>query len=92
MAKTTILVTEENLAEFIKSSVHSAFKELQVLSRPDNTLLTQQQAAELLHISVPTLLKWKEKRLIPFTQINRKIYFKRSEVLQALEKLSSKNG
>lgn len=85
MVKQTVLITDTDLSDLIKSAVNSALKEHQAISKPDNTLLTQTQACELLKISVPTLIQWKVKGLLPFSQINRKIYFRKSDVLNAIE-------
>ena len=92
MAKQYIIITEAELPQLIEASVTAALLKQQTLSKPDNTILTQQQAAELLNISIPTLIKWKERKLIPFSQIDRKIYFKKQDVLNALESLANNNA
>lgn len=87
MSKQTILILDTDLSDLIKSAVSSALKDFHALSKPDNTLLTQKQACELLKISLPTLILWKSKGLIPYSQINRKIYFKKNDVLHAIATL-----
>ena len=89
MTKQTVLITESDLSNLIRSAVLSALAENRSLSKPDNTLLTQLQTAEFLKISIPTLMQWKEKKLIPYTQIGRKIFFKKQDVLQAIETLTT---
>lgn len=91
MATQYILVIESDFIETINKAVLAAFKEAQAQSKPDNTLLTQLQTAEKLKISIPTLLRWKEKKIIPYTQIGRKIFFKSQDVLNSLDSLSNKS-
>ncbi len=85
-----ILISETEISELLTKIVVSALKQNQAFSKPDNTLLTQLQTAELLKISIPTLISWKEKKLLPFTQLGRKIYFRKQDVLNAIDGLSNK--
>jgi excisionase family DNA binding protein len=84
--------TETELSNIIYNAVSKALKENQLQQKPDNTILTQIEVAQLLKISIPTLQAMKEKGLIPFTKIQRKIYFKKQDVLTALETLCTKKG
>lgn len=92
MAATHILISETDFSELLKKIVVSAIKETQTQTKTDNTLLTQIQAAELLKISIPTLITWKDKKLLPFTQIGRKIYFKKQDLINAIDGLSNNPG
>ena len=65
---------ETELSNLITIAVSKALKEHQAQAKPDNTLLTQIEAAELLRVSIPTLQKMKANKIIPFKQIQRKIY------------------
>ena len=89
MASQYILISETDFSLLLKNTVLSALKEFQPITKPDNTLLTQLQTAEFLKISIPTLMQWKEKKLIPYTQIGRKIFFKKQDVLQAIDTLTT---
>lgn len=91
MATQYIITTESELPQLIEQSVTAALLKQQAKAKPDNTLLSQQQAAELLGISTATLIKWKQKKLLPFSQIDRKIYFKKQDVLNAIASLSNKH-
>lgn len=82
-----IITTDFELSTLINKAVATAFKEQQSSLKPDNTLLTQQQTAELLNVSIPTLQKMKSSGLIPYSQVLRKIYFRKQDVLKALESL-----
>lgn len=47
-------------------------------------LLTIQDLERLFNVSKVTIHKWKKKGLIPFYKMNRKVYFKRSEVIDSM--------
>ena len=68
--------TATELSTLITLAVTKALKEHQSQAKPDNTLITQFEAAELLKVSMPTLQKMKCNNIIPYTQIQRKIYFR----------------
>ena len=48
--------------------------------------LTQSEAAIFLKVSLPTLIKWKKERKIPYYQMGRTIKFKKSELLEAMKR------
>ncbi|HPQ35747.1 MAG TPA: helix-turn-helix domain-containing protein [Tenuifilaceae bacterium] len=48
-------------------------------------LLTIQEAADFLHLSVPTLYTMNSKGRIPFTKVSGKVYYRRTALLQWLE-------
>ena len=48
--------------------------------------LTQTQASELLGISVQCLISWKKKKLIPFYQVGRSIFYSKAELLEVARK------
>lgn len=66
------------LTENITSKYSSIFNEIDWLDNQDVCLM--------LDISKKTLLVYKDKGLLPFTRLNRKIYYKKSDV-QALLKV-----
>ena len=51
--------------------------------------MNQQQAAKFLHISLPTIIRWKKEKKIPYYQEGRKALFKKSELLKVLQKNES---
>ncbi len=48
--------------------------------------LTQKEAAELLGITVQCLIQWKKKKLIPFYQIGRSVFYSKKELLAQARK------
>ncbi len=55
-------------------------------STPQEDRLSQKEAAELLGITVQSLIKWKKKKLIPFYQIGRSIFYSKREILEQARK------
>lgn len=84
--------SETELSNIVSNAVAKALKEVQAQQKPDNSLITQIEPAELLRVSIPTLQKMKDKKIIPFTQIQRKIYFRKQDILNAIESLANKNS
>ena len=55
------------------------------LQNPDNeTLLTREETAKLLSVSLVTLWDWTKKDIIPAYRIGNKVRYKKSEVLKSL--------
>ena len=52
----------------------------------EKELLTTKELLAWLVISVSCLNAWKRENRIPYSRLGRKIYYKKSEVLSALEK------
>lgn len=55
-------------------------------NNPEEDRLTQTEAAELLGITVQCLIQWKKKKLIPFYQIGRSIFYSKKELLRQARK------
>ena len=61
----------------------------QNLEANSNDYLSQREAAKFLRISLPTLIRWKNAKRVPYYQEGRKVLFKKSELLHALQKNQS---
>ena len=59
----------------------------EVLSQANNSedYLTAEQVRQLLDISPKQFQKYRDERLIPFSQFGRKIYVRRSDLTQFLD-------
>ena len=55
-------------------------------THPENDRLSQKEAAVLLGITVQSLIKWKKKKLIPYYQIGRSVFYSKKELLQQARK------
>ena len=52
----------------------------------ENDRLSQAQCAELLGVSVTTLISYKRKELIPFFKIGSRVFYSKTQVLNAIKK------
>lgn len=55
-------------------------------------LINTEEACEVLKVTKVTLLNWREKGWIPFYKMGSRIYFKKSELLAALENVPNRKG
>lgn len=53
---------------------------------PEDDRLTQQEAAKFLGISVTSLITWKKKKIVPYYQIGRSIFYSKKELLDLARK------
>ncbi|MGA2408431.1 MAG: helix-turn-helix domain-containing protein [Bacteroidales bacterium] len=51
-----------------------------------DTWLSSEQVCALLRISVRTLVSYRQRNILPFSQIGRKIYYKASDINDYLER------
>ncbi|MBK5719526.1 helix-turn-helix domain-containing protein [Dysgonomonas sp. Marseille-P4677] len=87
-----VSIIESKTLETIKNGV----KEVLELSRQlqsnctSNKWLDNQEVCLLLGISLRTLQNYRDKRIIPFSQIGYKCYYKASDIEQFIEQLKNK--
>lgn len=88
--KKAIFLIDENQIEQIVTRTLRTFenKTEEVKDQNPDDILTQKQAANLLGVTVATLITYKKKRLIPFSQIGRRIFFSKRNLLQAAQRNS----
>lgn len=53
---------------------------------PENTWLDNQEMCQLLKVTPRTLQNYRDQKLIPFTQLGGKIFYRQSDIFKALEK------
>ncbi len=51
--------------------------------------MSQREVAKFLRITLPTLIRWKRLKKIPYYQEGRKVLFKKSELLSVMQKNKS---
>jgi excisionase family DNA binding protein len=89
MAEMLIIpLSKAELAEFIADSVQRSFKANRTFESQSNEaaeLLKIDDVCSILQVSKVTVHKWKKVGKIPFHRISNRIFFKRSEVLAALQ-------
>lgn len=59
-------------------------------NEPEEDLLTIPQICRLFDISRTTVHHWKKAGMLPFYRLGARVYFKREEVLGAMEKANNK--
>ena len=84
--------SQSELKQLIKDAISEELKAFHQSPKKDTTILTEKQAIEMLSCSKYLIDQYKAKKLIPYTQIQRKIYFKKEDILTALETLCTKNS
>ena len=76
--------------EKLKSSIVAEVKELfSLFQKPDDStaLMTREEAAEFLKISLPTLWLWTKNKKLTAYAIGNRVYYKKGELLSALTPL-----
>ncbi len=81
-----LLKNIEELTDSIKTanSMKAVKREVNP-SDTKNDWLTTEETCNLLKVSKRTLQKYRDELIIPYTQLNRKIYFKREDIQKMLE-------
>jgi excisionase family DNA binding protein len=93
MSKQILQLENTNANDFkneIVKDVTNALKGFAAtLQNPDNDkLLSRQETADLLSVSLVTLWDWTKKDLIPGLKIGNKVRYRKSQVLDALQKMN----
>ena len=73
------------IQDVVREEINSALKSLEnsTTKKEEDKLLTKKEMAEELDISLVTLTDWMKKGL-PYLRLNKRIYFRREEVLNAM--------
>ncbi len=75
--------------EIVKDVTNALKGYAETLQNPDNNkLLTRQETAELLSVSLVTLWDWTKKDIVPAYRIGNKVRYKKSEILLALQQMN----
>ena len=81
-------LTAEELVRTIKDGIKDVLIEKHANSFQEDKeedLLSIEDVQKIFRVSKVTIHKWKKLGLIPFYKVNRKLYFKKSEVLDSLK-------
>lgn len=91
MVKQILQIENTNSSEFIPK-IRDVFKELlkehNKSSKDAEVLLTREEAAKMLSISLVTLWKYTKEDVIPAYRIGTKVRYKKSEILLALKQMN----
>ena len=73
------------IQDAVREEIKTAFKSFHGTNtkKEEDKLLTKQEMAKELDVSLVTLTEWMKKGL-PFLRLNKRVYFRREEVLNAM--------
>lgn len=88
MSTLQIIGSQKDLQKFVEVVIDklNIQKPTQTTINSENDRLSQKQCAELLGVSVTTLISYKRKELIPFFKIGSRVFFSKTQVLNAIKK------
>lgn len=92
MTNTLLLVNAQDFKSEISSEIISEIKSFfsgfanTLQTNDSDKLLTREETAKMLSISLVTLYHWTNKNILQAYRIGKKIRYKKSEVLEALQK------
>jgi excisionase family DNA binding protein len=81
-----ILTTPDDLRSIIREELGSINIERSPAQK-DSELLKRVDVAEMFGITLTTVHSWMNSGLIPFHRISGRVFFKKSEVLQAMKQV-----
>ena len=81
-------IESDNLIDKVADKVENIFLKHSRGLQTNETLLTREECAEMLSISLVTLWKYTRDNLVPAYRIGTKVRYKKSEILQALKKMN----
>ena len=91
MSKQILQIENTNLEDFRKGildGVRNILKDSKKNEEPKETLLTRDETAKMLSISLVTLWKLTKKDVIPAFRIGTRVRYRKSDVLKALKKMN----
>lgn len=82
-------LTPQQLKRIVKNTIKEEVNDLKEKFEPKTPVefLTRQQTADLLHIDLSTLWSWTNKGKLLAYSISSRVYYKRSELEQAMVKI-----
>lgn len=81
----SVLLAHLEAVEVRLTALQEAFK-----PEPETVLITRQQVAEYIGISLPTLHAWTKSGTLKAYRIGNKVRYKKNEVLEALQVIYQK--
>ncbi|MGZ7117711.1 MAG: helix-turn-helix domain-containing protein [Methanobacterium sp.] len=82
--KMIITLTVEELVNILDSRI-SFFIRQAPSKKPEDSLLKPKDVAKMLSVSRVTISQWMKSGRLPYCRIGTRIYFKKSEVLEAMQ-------
>ena len=78
----------DDLTKIIEDCILNTLGQNQLLTRDNDeveeNLLSIEDLVKMFNVSKVTIHKWKKKGIIPFYKMNRRVYFKKSEIIESM--------
>ena len=82
-----VTLNVNDLRGIISESISSALSKLPQ-AKEEDSLLRRKDVAKLFSVSLVTIADWMKTGRLPYHRINSRIFFKKSEVLDAMQSTS----
>ena len=82
MTTDMVLIPLPQLTSLIEDSIRNILKEG---SLNNDVLLSSEDVRDIFKISDPTLCKWRKLGKIPFTRIDNKIFYRKTEIMEVMK-------
>lgn len=78
----------------LKAIIQQAVKDALDTFKPKKTkvVIDRQEVADMFGISLVTLHQWMKEGILPYYTLNRRVYFKKSEIFKAMEQFKKNGG
>ena len=83
----------DELTSIIGTTVKNAMstdKPVDKVIQENNDFVKIEEVCKLFHVSKVTIHSWKKSGKLPFYRISNKVYFKKSEIIEAMNKIERK--
>ncbi len=89
MEQVLISFSKSDFQDLLASTVNACLKRNQETPLPlrSDTYITRQEAADTLHITLPTLLNWTMEGKIKGYRIGRRVLYKKNEINEAVSSI-----
>jgi len=88
-------ISLDELKQIISETVLATINQLpnpQTATNPTDELIKIDEVCEMLKVSKVSIHSWKRQGILPFYRISNKIYFKKSEILDAFKRIGKKGA
>ncbi|HIP34101.1 MAG TPA: DNA-binding protein [Bacteroidia bacterium] len=88
MSTLQIIGSQKDLQKFVEVVIDklNIQKPTQTTINSENDRLSQRECADLLGVSVTTLISYKRKKFLPFFKIGSRVFYSKKQVLNAIKK------
>ncbi|MBK9221019.1 MAG: helix-turn-helix domain-containing protein [Saprospiraceae bacterium] len=80
-----VTMSTDELKALIEEGVSNALSKSFQPKKEDDTLLRRKDVSKLFSVSLVTISQWMKNGKLPYHRINSRIFFKKVEVLKAME-------